>query len=52
MKSLGLPDLFKPPKGLLLHGSSGTGKTRLMKCLAKLANCSILEVNNDILLKR
>jgi SpoVK/Ycf46/Vps4 family AAA+-type ATPase len=29
-------EIFKPPKGLLLHGPSGTGKPKLMRLIANL----------------
>jgi len=44
------PDLFqkmniKPPKGILLHGKSGVGKTLLVKAISQESNLNFLSIN-------
>jgi hypothetical protein len=43
-------DLFRPPKGLLLHGPAGTGKSRMMRSLVQAVGCRSVEVSHSILL--
>lgn len=42
--------LFRPPKGLLLHGPPGTGKSRMMRSLVRAVGCRSVEVSHGILL--
>ncbi len=51
------PDVFKdvgitPPKGLLLHGPSGTGKTLLAKSVANSTNSTFIEVVGSELVQK
>lgn len=48
-KALLFQKLFKPPKGLLIYGPSGVGKTRLMRELAKSFSCDSVELSYSIL---
>jgi AAA family ATPase len=42
--------LFKRPKGLLLHGPPGTGKSLLAKSLVRAAGCAYVELSHGVLL--
>ena len=44
--------ISKPPRGLLLYGSRGTGKSTLMRRLAKAANVAVEEISHSIVLSR
>jgi DNA helicase TIP49 (TBP-interacting protein) len=44
--------LLKPPKGLVLHGPPGTGKTTLMKAICTAVGCNFVELSYSILLSR
>lgn len=43
-------ELFRPPRGLLLHGPAGTGKSRMMRSLVRAVGCRSVEVSHGILL--
>lgn len=43
---------FHPPKGMILHGPAGVGKSRLMRSLVKAAGCNYIELSTDILLSK
>lgn len=51
------PTLFKkigitPPKGVLLHGEPGTGKTMIAKALAKQTNATVIELVGSELVQK
>ena len=51
------PELFKkigitPPKGILLHGTPGTGKTLLAKAVAKSTNSTFIEIVGSELVQK
>ncbi len=51
------PGLFKeigidPPKGILLHGQPGTGKTLLARAVATSANCTFIELVGSELVQK
>ena len=54
---LNRPDLFEkvgiqPPKGVLLHGLPGTGKTLLAKAVAKATNSTFIEIVGSELVQK
>lgn len=51
------PTLFSdfgitPPRGILLHGPPGTGKTMLLKCVANETNAHILTINGPSIVSK
>lgn len=44
--------LFKPPRGMLIYGPRGGGKSSLMRKLAEAANVSTEEISHSIILSR
>lgn len=51
------PDIFRemntlPPKGILLHGAPGTGKTRLVKAVANESKVNFIPVNGPSLISK
>lgn len=47
-----LCQLVKPPKGMILYGPQGVGKTRLMYSMLEAVGCSYIELPYSILLAR
>ena len=47
-----LQSFFHPPKGMILYGPAGVGKSRLMRSLVKAAGCNYIELSTDILLSK
>ncbi|CEP61624.1 AAA family ATPase AFG2 LALA0_S03e07096g [Lachancea lanzarotensis] len=41
-----------PPRGILLHGPPGTGKTMLLRCVASEANAHILTINGPSIVSK
>lgn len=51
------PTLFSdfgvsPPRGILLHGPPGTGKTMLLRCVANTANAHVLTINGPSIVSK
>lgn len=51
------PELFadfgiSPPRGILLHGPPGTGKTMLLRCVAHESNAHVLMVNGPLIVSK
>ncbi|KAK6203042.1 AAA+-type ATPase [Scheffersomyces amazonensis] len=51
------PNLFSefgisPPRGILLHGPPGTGKTMLLRCVANESNAHVLTVNGPSIVSK
>ena len=47
-----LQNFFHPPKGMILYGPAGVGKSRLMRSLVAAAGCNFIELSTDILLSK
>lgn len=45
-------ELMKPPKGLILFGAAGTGKSSLMRGLVAALGCNSVELSHSVLLSR
>lgn len=50
--STGVRGVFKPPRGLLIHGPPGTGKSTMMRKIASQLNVSQEEIDHSVLLSR
>ncbi|EDO15601.1 hypothetical protein Kpol_483p20 [Vanderwaltozyma polyspora DSM 70294] len=51
------PNLFSdfginPPRGVLLHGPPGTGKTMLLRCVANSSNAHVLTINGPSIVSK
>lgn len=51
------PSLFSdfgvtPPRGVLLHGPPGTGKTMLLRCVANTSNAHVLTINGPSIVSK
>lgn len=40
------------PRGMLLYGSSGTGKSILMNLIVKQFNCHAINIKSDVLIQK